>query len=323
MMSRRSRTIRGYSLLLPWWYKTTVMKIIQSFWTKPFLQSGDFLWDSRLNGGWPERKYNYFSWALSCLQLSKYYKEIELVTDELGKFILIDKLQLPYTGVSVSLNKLDDYDASLWALGKVYAYSLQDTPFLHVDSDIFIWKKFDDRIDSAALTAQNQENRSLEYTQTFREICQKFAYVPEYLKELEGQKYIPCSNAGIIGGNDIGFFKTYTSEIFRFIDENRESISANVKQLNSAYINVVYEQIIYRHLAKKKEKRITYLFPDHVDVPGYIGFFHAVNANGGFVHCLGSYKQNRLVYRIMEIKLKTLYPEYYHRIVDLIESLEL
>src|SRR5215213_9355428 len=105
------------------------MKIVQSFWTKPFLQAGEFLIDSRMNGGWLDRKYNYFSWALSCLQLRKYYSEVELVTDNLGKFILIDCMQLPYTKVVVRLNEIDHYDSSLWALGKIFAYSLQTTPF--------------------------------------------------------------------------------------------------------------------------------------------------------------------------------------------------
>jgi hypothetical protein len=299
------------------------MKIIQSFWTKPFLQSGEFLIDSRMHGGWPGRKYNYFSWALSCLQLKQFYDKVELVSDALGKYILIDKLQLPYDNVAISLNKLDDYDASLWALGKIYAYSIQQEPFLHVDSDIFISKRFDGRIHEAALVAQNRENNTPEYAQTFNDICKKFNYVPPYLKQLEGSEYIPCSNAGVIGGTDVGFFREYTNEIFRFIDENDKSIDENAAKLNSAYVNVVYEQIIYNRLAGEMGREITYLFPDHDEVPGYIGFFHAAEENGGFVHCLGSYKQNRLAYRVMEIKLKTLYPEYYRRIVDLMENMEL
>jgi hypothetical protein len=298
------------------------MKIIQSFWTKPFFHSADFLLDSRLNGGWPARKFNYFSWALSCLQLSEYYTDVCLVTDDLGKYMLIDKLQLPYTSVAVSLNKLDAYDPGLWALGKIYAYSIQEEPFLHVDSDIFIWRKFDDRINNAGLAAQNREIGS-EYSQTFDDICKTFDYIPEYLKELEGLQYVACSNAGIIGGGDIPFFKLYTGEVFRFIDENRDSIRKHIKYLNTAFVNVCYEQVIYNLLAEKNNKEISYLFPDHLDAPKDVGFFHCADANSAFVHCLGTFKKNRLVYRMLEIKLKTLYPEYYRRIVDLTESSEI
>ncbi|WP_133054510.1 DUF6734 family protein [Niastella populi] len=298
------------------------MKIIQSFWTRPFLQSPN-LQDSRMNGGWPARKYNYFSWALSCLQLCRYYSNVELVTDDLGKFILIEKLKLPYTNVNTDLNRINNYNAGLWALGKIYAYSLQESPFLHVDSDIFIWNAFDDRIVKAPLTAQNKEHQSLDYTQTFNEICRKFPYVPDYLKELEGRQYVFCSNAGILGGTDIGFFKAYTNEIFRFIDENNDCIEENIVNMNSAYLNVIYEQVIFSQFAQKTNKEITFLFPYDIDIPKYIGFFHEADRNAGFVHCLGTYKQNRQVYRTLEMKMKTLYPDYYHLILELIDSSEL
>lgn len=302
---------------------SNVMKIVQSFWTKPFFQSADFLLDSRLNGGWPARKYNYFSWALSCLQLCAYYKDVGLVTDDLGKYMLIDKLQLPYTSVSVDLNKLEDYDAGLWALGKIYAYSIQEEPFLHVDGDIFIWRKFDDRINNAGLSAQNREIGLIEYAETFDDIFKKFAFVPAYLKELEGVKYVACCNVGIIGGEDIPFFKRYTGEVFRFIDENRDSFRMHIKNMNTAYINIYYEQVIFNQLAKQNNKEITYLFPDRLDVPKDVGYFHCADAHGGFMHCLGTFKKNRQVYRMLEIKLRTLYPEYYQRIVDLTESSEI
>jgi hypothetical protein len=299
------------------------MKIIQSFWTKPFLKSADSLKDARLNGGWPARKYNYFSWALSCLQLRDHYNEVSLVTDDLGKFILVDKIGLPYTDVVADMNKLDHHNAGLWALGKIYAYSIQDAPFLHVDSDVFISRKFDDRITGAALTAQNLEARSIVYAETFNDICDRFTYVPPYLKGLQGMKYISCSNAGILGGTDIPFFKHYTDEIFQFVDRNQDYINANIHHLNTAYINVVYEQIFFYQMAQQRDTPITYLFPDVVDFPNYIGYFHEGEPNGGFVHCLGIYKQGRHVCAMLELQLKTAYPEYYHRILDLIASSEI
>ena len=97
------------------------MKIVQSFWTKPFLSGGKGMAGTRLNGGWPEKKFNYFSWALSCLQLRKYYDNVQLVTDDLGKELLIEKMQLPYSSVTTDLNQLDKYNANLWALGKICA----------------------------------------------------------------------------------------------------------------------------------------------------------------------------------------------------------
>jgi len=130
------------------------MRIIQSFWSKPLRVSEDPSRAAKMNFGWPVRKYNYFSLALSCLQLASYYPDLELVTDDFGENLLIHKLQLPYKSVRSELNKLDDYHSGLWALGKIYSYSIQDGPFLHVDSDLFIFREFDRNIGSARLVAQ-------------------------------------------------------------------------------------------------------------------------------------------------------------------------
>src|SRR5689334_17471879 len=119
------------------------MKIVQSFWSRPSLHSNTVLVDARFNGGWPHRLVNYYSWAFSCLQLCKFYKEVELVTDDWGKELLVNKLGLPYTKVSLALNEIDGFDQGLWVLGKICAYRCQEEPFLHIDHDVFLWKELD------------------------------------------------------------------------------------------------------------------------------------------------------------------------------------
>lgn len=299
------------------------MKIVQSFWTKPFLQSGDSLKDARLNGGWLAREYNYFSWALSCLQLRKFYDEVELVTDDLGYFLLIEKLKLPYTSVSLELNKLNDQHPGLWALGKIHAYNVQHVPFLHVDNDIFIWNRFSERIENAPLTAQNIEMTVEEAAQTFKEMCSKFEYIPECLKELEGADLMQYSNAGILGGTDMPFFREYTNEALRFVHENSHSIDAHIETMNSAYVNVVYEQVIFNQMAKRLGREITHLFPEATDIPRTIGFFHETERFGGYMHCCGTFKKSRLVYELLELKMKTLYPEYHGLITRQVEYSEI
>ncbi|WP_413788813.1 DUF6734 family protein [Ascidiimonas meishanensis] len=44
------------------------MKIIESYWSKPALIKDGHA-DSKFSGGWPDVKYHYMSWALSCLKI--------------------------------------------------------------------------------------------------------------------------------------------------------------------------------------------------------------------------------------------------------------
>jgi len=299
------------------------MRIIQSFWSKPLRVSEDPSRAAKMNFGWPVRKYNYFSLALSCLQLASYYPDLELVTDDFGENLLIHKLQLPYKSVRSELNKLDDYHSGLWALGKIYSYSIQDGPFLHVDSDLFIFREFDRNIGSARLVAQNKETGILEYTNAFRQVCRDFSYIPDVFRASMNAPVLSCCNAGIMGGTDIGFFKDFASEVFAFLDRSPELVDSRLARYDPGNFNIVIEQMLFFLLAENKGIPIEYLFPGVSAIPPYLGHFHSVERNRGVVHALSHYKREEVVFRLVERNLEVKYPEFHRRILHLMETCQI
>ncbi|HTI07493.1 MAG TPA: DUF6734 family protein [Puia sp.] len=299
------------------------MKIIQSFWTKPILAENVNTGGSRMNGGWPHRMLNYCSWAMSCLQLRTFYDSVELVTDRLGKEILIDALQLPYSKVHVELDSLHAVHHGLWSIGKLYAYGMQKEPFIHVDNDVFIWADFGAELCRGDVIAQNVQYETSSYSNTFQDILKTFPCIPEYLRQYDGMKFVPCINAGILGGNDIEFIKKYVNEALTFIEDNKCQIIDRLSYTDFEDVNVICEQVMLSAFATAKEKKITCLFPDHKDVPDGIGVFHEARNNQQFVHCLGGYKKLRIVYAGLENRLRAAFPFYYKRITDLISTIEL
>jgi len=93
--------------------------------------------------GWVAPEYHLMGWALSCLQLQKIYGEVSLFANSQAARLLIDTLQLPYTDVQVKHDKLTLLHPDLWALPKIYTYSIQEQPFLHIDGDVFLFNPFD------------------------------------------------------------------------------------------------------------------------------------------------------------------------------------
>lgn len=158
------------------------MKIIQSYWSKPMRINDNTEAVYRSNGGWCKKIYFYASWALSCLRLAKMYDDVELYTDSYGKHILYEMLELPYTNVSTDLECLDSLNHNLWAFGKIYTYSLQSQPFLHVDSDVYMWKKFDDRIMSADVVGQSLEENYVANIDYFNRIEKVLTYIPDAIR---------------------------------------------------------------------------------------------------------------------------------------------
>lgn len=290
------------------------MKIVQSFWSKPCLQSASLLNDSRLDGGWPHRRLNYYSWALSCLQLRKYYDQVELVTDRAGKEILIDFLQLPYTSVRVELDAINTYDAGLWSIGKVYTHGLQDQPFLHVDSDVIITAPFPKSVTEAGIVTQSLEKGYPPFSGGHKTIWEAFTCRPHYFGEIYASEYTDCCNAGIVGGNDMDFLSRYVTEVFDFLERNMDPILQTAVPLDAGCVAVILEQVVLHAYAQHCGKDITYLlYPEHNDL-GQVGIFQAAARNHHYTHCYGYFKKLRVTYAYLEWMLQAHYPAYYQRI---------
>jgi hypothetical protein len=134
------------------------MNLVQSFWTHP-LSYHHSSPDEPFCGGWLSEKHHAISWAFSLAQLRKYHKgnKINLLTDAAGQSWLIDQLGLEYDNVAVEMDVLNKYDVIFWCLGKVYAYSKQKEPFIHVDGDIYVWQPLDNLLKENKFLVQNFE----------------------------------------------------------------------------------------------------------------------------------------------------------------------
>lgn len=293
------------------------MKIVQSLWTKPLLKKENLHKLDRNNGGWQNRRYNYMSWALSCLQLKKIYGNVELITDAMGYDLLINKLQLPYTSVTVILDKLNKYHPDLWALGKIYTYSLQDEPFLHVDGDVYMWKKFSIDVEKSQLIAQNPEKGFGYYKNICEKIIESFCFIPESIlaDRTRNQEFTGVC-AGILGGTNIQFIKSYAHAAFEFVDRNIEMLS----NINIGLFNTVFEQYLFNCLANDAKIDIKYIMSGINDKFDGLADFTGVPSRIKYIHPVGNYKRRKETGEHLSERLRMDYPEYFFLIMNLLRT---
>lgn len=288
------------------------MKIVQTFWSGNQSVANPLA----IKGGWLSPEYHWMSWALSCYQLRRFYTEVELITDAVGKHILIDELKLPYTSYQVVLDEaLASYPQQLWALAKIYAYSLQSEPFLHVDSDIYIWQHFSELIEGAPLVAQNYEIDFPFYQAPLRTMEEHFENIPTCMKQaLRASKAIHSCNTGVIGGYQIRLFKAYKESAFELIDSNLHQLD----KVDINHFNICFEQFLYFCLAQQERIDLTYVIDNkgHFD-PTYPGFanFHLIPTHEWFIHAMAEYKRNEAVCEHLSRRLRQDYPEVYYSIL--------
>jgi hypothetical protein len=200
-------------------------------------------------------------------------------------------MKLPYTKVHIVLDESDEKSEKLWAIGKLHTYKIQSQPFLHVDSDVFIWKPFDENLMQSPLIAESRETSTT--TSGFQRMCQDFSYIPKVFASLDSKNEFTFSNLGIVGGSNLDFFKAYANLALNFLEQNKHDVNVH------------------------------YLFSDDPTVPDVLNLFDCTETNKGFAHGFGSFKRSSFFCTQMEQTLKEIYPSHYHRINELLSNGEL
>lgn len=269
--------------------------------------------------GWAAPEYHLMSWALSCLQLQSIYGEVHLYCNSPAAYLLCEKLGLPYSQVKITHDTLQLPDDRLWALPKIFTYSLQDKPFLHLDGDVFLFKELPSNLLSKELIAQNIESATDYYLQTQKELETSFTYFPDcVITDFKSNTPIRAVNAGILGGSNICFIKEYATLAFKYVNRNINHLDS----INVDRFNVFFEQHLFYSLAQKGKLDIGVLITGTINDNQYLylGNFHETPCNRSYLHLLGHYKKDELTCRMMASKLRELHPEYYYKIIKLLKD---
>lgn len=294
------------------------MKIIQTFLDySESRQMQSELQENRNFGGWPSQRYHYMAWALSCLRFRQLYNEVELYTNSPGEDILIHKLELPYTKVHNCMDRLNSFPPMLWALPKIYTYSLQDSPFIHADGDVFLWRKLSPELESASLLAQSPEINHSYYKFGLEYIQHQSTDIPKEFIIDTSKDPIISLNAGIIGGNDISFFQEYARKALSYVTKNTVLFGESKE---TGRLNSIIEQYLFCRMAADQKKEIKYLF-DHISDDFHeVVNSHHVPFRQTYLHLVGKAKRSEISCNMIAHSLKKEFPDKYQIIDNLFPS---
>ena len=231
------------------------MKIVQSFWSKPLLDNEGIMLKKETS--WYNKRMFYQGLALSATLMHKYHSgNTILVTDVFGKKLLVDYLQLPYDKVIVELDKLNKYNSGLWALGKIYTYSIMNEPFIHIDFDYFLANKFEQSVIEAPLVAYVNDIIKVNngYGLMLDNYLEKLN-VSNKVKRFIHNRYQEAHNAGVLGGTELNIFKELWEIVTDTIARNEILIEQhmNSHRATIAGYNVILEQYFFSCLANESK----------------------------------------------------------------------
>jgi hypothetical protein len=242
------------------------------------------------------------------------------VTDRPGKKLLVDTLGLEFGCVSDELDNLRGADPDWWALGKLLAYSIQDRPFIHIDTDVFLWKPLlPDLVDAPVLAQcpeyfhRNADRGIREISDAFTDSSTRLPVEWEWAASRE-DTFVREENCGIVGGCRHDFLRHYARAAADLVLNPANAVAWQAVQYKS---NMALEQFFlsacvdfHRHhpASPFRGVRVDYLFPT---------WEQAVNPNcatrAGFTHLLGDSKSSAIVAQRLEARVSREDWAFYQR----------
>jgi len=257
------------------------------------------------------------SWALSVLEANRFLGPTELITTSAGAEVLCGIFGLPYAGVSTALDGMPgSYPAGLFSMAKIYSYSLQQEPFLHLDGDVVFGARPAEEWLAAPVVCQNIERDLFFYRAVLDRMNDIFSYLPFPFGRADyahGEIY--SCNAGLFGGSDIGFIQQYCREATEFIEGNLRSLGG----VQPGDANFIYEQYLLYCLARKRGVVVRPFLGEVVEDPLYkeLVRFQDIPV-APIIHPVGGFKRMQWVCNHVARRLRGLDADVYYRIIDVL-----
>ncbi|HKF48720.1 MAG TPA: DUF6734 family protein [Terracidiphilus sp.] len=288
------------------------MRAVWSFWSKPYLACR--------GRTWREPQHHLLAWGLSFRLARAHFGETLLVTDTPGKALLVDQLGLDFDDVSTELDGLRNADPGWWALGKLVAYSLQDRPFVHLDTDVFLWKALPPALLAAPVLAQCPEVHSLDHAWCGpRKIESLFdrhrLELPVEWQWASSRNTVSFreENCGILGANRVDFIRYYAQAAIRLVsDPAHSALWAELPEKDGH--NMLIEQFLlaacldYHRISPGSPFRgvqIRHLFPSFSDA-----FNPQFSTRVGYTHLHGDTKAHPGITARLERRMAELDPAF-------------
>jgi hypothetical protein len=214
-----------------------IQKAVYSHWSKP--NNNSFC-------GFRSSQAFANSLRLSLIFARKWFKETELITDKKGYDLLIKKHKFRFDNVRVCLDKINHVKSKHWSIGKLVACSLQDEPFMHIDNDVFWFKKPKRHLLMAEACFQNKEDPNRRWYMLQRKAAELSCPIKEI--DYTGSKAYNC---GFIGFNKLDIINKWLELAFDYIEWFDKG-----GQLQGELSSLMFEQYPLPQLLEKEKYKV-------------------------------------------------------------------
>lgn len=277
-----------------------IVKALYTFWSKPLREN--------LARCHSEKNF-IMMFIYSMLWSAKWFDKVELNTDNYG-YNIFRSFETEKIKIKNTLNNFEDLDSYLfWAYPKIFSLTLQDEPFIHIDGDIFIFRKLKDTLFSGDFGFQNLEETY--FKRTYEKIV-KFCDSVLKTKPIEWNPNLNSSiNCGLMyfkNPEDAKYFHDQIKKYFIDLDQEiADKIKKELKEIiKTTYVTypLVFEQYYLNCLLREKE--VNYL----LDLEQVKKEEQGELTIQGYVHLIED-KNNPIYLNNIELRFQLEFPDEY------------
>lgn len=288
------------------------MRAVWSFWSIPYV--------AHYRDAWVRPIDHLLSWVVSVQTARQHYSDAVLITDTPGQTLLVEKLGLPFTSTSTVLDNLRGEDPVWWMLGKLVSYSLQAEPFVHIDSDVFLWNPLPTHVATAPVFTQNPEHHLAGRDYRPGDIAQAMDATAGRLPDewewgSSRGPVLQAENCGVLGGQAADFLRYYALSAIDVL--LRPSNRAGWRRLSEKQqYNFVIEQFLLSacigYHGDRPDSRYHGVKVEHVFPSWTEAFDPNYSARIGYTHLMGA-KRHPAIGQRLETRVRRDWPDFHRR----------
>ena len=242
------------------------------------------------------------SWITSVKSAKLHFKNVVLVTDTWAWDNIFSKLDLPFDEVKLTLDSIDE-NTNMWAISKAHAILEMNEPFLHIDSDVYIWEALDKKYLMSNLLVQSNESSESDIQSDFYYSLYEihnlyFKGINTYLDNSNLiERDIYAYNCGVVGGTDVEFLRKWAEQMIETANLI-DTIIPSIDKLgfNPSDIMVWVEQTLLMLMAEHHMVDVSELVEIGVEQSYY-------------THFCGNVKRDVNLMKALNVKLNGLFGE--------------
>lgn len=287
------------------------MKAVHSFRSdklRPYLE---------MVGGPELLKPAIYIMALSAATIRKQHKDFLFITDRLGQE-LAEACKLPYTEVQCVGEAFDSHPC-FWIHSKVHAYSTVHEPFVHYDTDFFLWDALPaDFLDSEIVAFHSETFAWGKYEEYNSNLLSAGFKLPPFMQTYWTSR-MPI-NMALFGGKNWRAINEYGKTLQQFItDHNGFNTSTDDQRFALEKSIALIEQLWVSYIIQDKLSiPITKLITER-NILENTGDAKVTHLHGFKQQAMKSGKTDELLFKL-EAKLNEVDPEVYSAVRKFVAS---